>query len=188
MRNSLAIFLTLIACGSSLAQTSVVGAPRPSIEFRPSAASSSAQEGLKYRDPKDPLTLGEVANMQRLKEAEDFLNKHGYTTIKPKDPVAEEAAAKPAVEPPPSSIKIVAIYGLPTEVRAEIDHDGLALTASVGQRFGPYRVEAVDPSGVKLQSLAACAPRARRHAKASGSACTPSTRALAVGDIVEWKR
>lgn len=188
MRNSLAIFLAIVATGSSLAQSTVVGAPRPSIELRPAAASSSAQEGLKYRDPKDPLTLGEVANMQRLKEAEDFLNKHGYTTIKPMDPVAEEAAAKPAVEPPPSFIKIVAIYGLPTKVRAELDHDGQLLTASIGQRFGPYRVEAVDVSGVRLQSLPTCVQRSRRQAKTSGSACTPSSRVLVVGEIVEWKR
>ena len=44
------------------------------------------EKGLIYRDPSLPLTIGEMAEMQKERQIKDFLKKSGFTTEKPPAP------------------------------------------------------------------------------------------------------
>lgn len=190
MRNKTVFVAALTICGCSLAwaQSTVVGAPK-SFSAQTPAVAAAGKETLKYRDPQEPLPLGEVAEAQRIEAAEDFLNKLGYTTIKPtadaKAHAGGQGQAELPIELPPAYLKVVAVYGKAAAPQADIDHDGNTISAAAGARVGPYLISSISSRGVTLQRRPACT---QSRKKVKSTACAPVERVLAVGEVVEWKR
>lgn len=188
-RKMLAATFALCSCGLVWAQSTVVGAPRA--QAVQTTQATAGKEPLKYRDPQEPLPLGEVAEAQRLEAAEEFLNRHGYTTIKAAAATKvdtsgqAQAQAEQPVELPPAYLKVVAVYGKAAAPQADIDHDGNTIAAAAGMRVGPYLISSITSRGVTVQSKPACGVSRN---KTKRTACGPVDRLLAVGDFVEWKR
>lgn len=171
--------VTLVVCvcfaSAALAQTQQIGAP----------ALQSNGPVLKYRDPAQPLTIGEMSDIQATEETEKFLKKHGFTASKPEEPKSSATGAvgqADVPEPPPNQVKLLAIFGQPSQLTAEVAINQVIYQVdrptAIGQVqfavLGKELVQIVLPtkSGCKATKTRPCATTAHR---------------LAVGDIVEWR-
>lgn len=170
---------TLLACAwiasAAFAQTQQIGAP----------TSLSNEPVLKYRDPAQPLTIGEMSDIQAAEETEKFLKKHGFTGAKPEDPnpSANGAAGQADVpEPPPNQVKLLAIFGQPSQLTAEVAINQVVYQVDRPTAIGPVQFAALgkDVVQIVLPRKPGCKPKKARP-------CATTAHRMAVGDIVEWR-
>lgn len=123
--------------------TMVIGAPR-------NVNAPAQPDKRPYRDPNVPLTIGEMAEIQRQKATEDFLKKAGFTTEKP----APKDDPKSAQEAPPEKVErrlsTRAVYGRAGQrLAADLQVDDTLMRVSEGSKIaGRFVVKSVEQSTV----------------------------------------
>lgn len=163
-------------------QPFVVGAP----------VEPTDEKGRKYRDPSTPLTIGEMAEVQKEKAIADFLKKAGYTTVKPPEPPKPEAPKPP--ERVESKLSVKSVFVREGEQPfAEIETaSGALVKATVGTQVGKrITLHAVDGKQVALSIQPEQRSDCRgvsRAAKRKSASCdlTPMLVFLTAGDQYTW--
>lgn len=163
-------------------QPFVIGAP----------VDSADDKGRKYRDPSTPLTIGEMAEMQKEKAIADFLKKAGYTTVKPPEPPPPPAPQEPQrVE---SKLYVKSVFAREGEQPfAEIETaSGALMKATVGTQVSKrISLSAVDGKQIALSVQPEPRPECRGGARASkrkASSCDLASTLvfLSAGDQYTW--
>lgn len=170
--------VALASCAASFAQQTVVGAPKTV-----ASGSSATESQLVYRDPAKPLTIGEMADKQAAEATEKFLNKHGFTGVKP----VEQASAqvnKPVI--PPNRLRLLAMYGTPGSLTAELSLNNATHLVKGPQALGGIQVIQVGAKGVTVALPSK--QRCKWPSSKKGTNCLPANHQLAVGDLIEWRK
>jgi hypothetical protein len=188
--------LTSLSIGA-WAQTQVALPPGQSgggtyVSGAPVSAMAKTEQSLTYRDPSQPLSIGEIADLQAKEEAEKFLKKHGFTGEMPA-PVIDPAAAtaKPA-EPAPNQLKLMALYGQPQNLHADLSINQVVHQVRAASAIDQVRVERIGTASATVTILKGrgCTKNALGTAaakKANRRGCVQTTHDLAVGDMIEWR-
>lgn len=122
------------AAAPVVAPTPQVAIPSPpaglSVQGAPVTAPKAPEKPLQYFDSSKRLTIGDMAELQRKKLAEDFLAKHGYTTVEPAKPPPQIKPKAPP--PPPHSVRVKAIYGNAALPSVDLSLNGRVVPIRVG--------------------------------------------------------
>lgn len=102
-----------------------------SVQGAPVTTPQAPEKPLQYFDGSKRLTIGEMAEMQRKKLAEDFLAKHGYTTVEPAKPPPQIKPKAPP-PPPPHAVRVKAIYGNAASPSVDLSLDGRVVPVRMG--------------------------------------------------------
>ncbi|WP_234265135.1 hypothetical protein [Hydrogenophaga sp. NFH-34] len=166
------------------------GAGQPFVIGPPVEATD--EKGRIYRDPSQPLTIGEMSDIQKEKAVADFLRKAGFTTEKPPEPPKPEAPKAP--ERVESKLSVKSVFAREgQEPFAEIETAaGSILKASVGTRISDrISIAAVDGRQIALSVIPEPRPGCEKGARASKRKATscnlaPSLVFLMAGDQYTW--
>ena len=162
--------------------TMVIGAPR--------TANVPAQpEKRPYRDPTVPLTIGEMAEIQRQKATEDFLKKAGFTTEKPAPKDEGKASQEALPEKVERRLATRAVYGRAGQrLSADLQVDDALIRVSEGSKIaGRFVVKAVEQSTVVFttpKSQEDCRTLARQQRRKC--LAEPKTFRVSVGQQHSW--
>jgi len=179
------------------AQTAVALPPGQSgvgtyVSGAPASPRMNQEPALVYRDPGQPLSIGEIADLQAKEEAEKFLKKHGFTGERPQ-PVVDPAvaSAKPA-EPAPNQLKLLALYGQAQHLHADLSINQVVHQVRAASAIDQVRVDRVGAASATVTILKGrgCTKKALGNASAKKIArrgCVQTTHDLAVGDMIEWR-
>lgn len=149
------------------------------------------EKGLVYRDPSLPLSIGEMAEMQKEKQIKDFLKKAGFTTEKPPAPAPVVQDKEPERIESVLTVKSILAWeeGRPF---AEISNgDGTILKVENGFVVSK-RVSVIDVDGhqvtlaVKPELPRECNSKIKAKAKKKTCDPTPSFVVLKAGDKFRW--
>ena len=135
----------------------------------PVPSASAADGAWVYRSPGSPLTVGELASLQRKKLEQDYYKKMGMTPIAMGASQAKTAgnAKTPSKTPPKApprlqhQLVILGIYGPAGAERVELRYDGITHVATGQARIGLVTLESLAPGSVQV--LAQHAGTASRH-------------------------
>ncbi len=178
------IAAALLTAGAASAQQSVVGAPKP-------VADDSKQ--LTYRDPAEPITIGEMSDKQAAAETEKFLNKLGYTGVKHVEAVKSAVdAVKVEQETPPNQMKLLGVYGQDGALSADLSVNGQLHKVSGKSAAGTVNVLEIKRDGLKVSytlnkrcPVRVQDPKSGRTVKKRVPCVNEAE--LAVGDSIEWR-
>ena len=174
----------LLTAGSAYAQQSVVGAPK---------AVPADDKQLTYRDPAEPISIGEMSDKQAAAETEKFLNKLGYTGVKHVEAVKSAVeAAKVEPETPPNQMKLLGVYGQDGALSADLSVNGQVHKVTGQAAAGIVKVVEVKRDGLKVTySLNKRCPvrvadeKTGRITKKRVPCVNEAN--LAIGDSIEWR-
>lgn len=174
MRNSAWIFAAaLFAAAPAMAQQSAGGVPPlpggdPALGAPGASFNAAPSATLKYRDPSQALTVGEMSKLQAKKLEDDFLLKLGYTSIVP----ARAATQREIVAKPSTQVVTLGIYGPSNDLQADVSINGQVFQVRGGQRVsGAVTVDRVARDAVWLNIQRPKGDKApQRHALAPGEA------------------
>ena len=157
--------LLCLSCGA----TSALAQKMPDVAMPASVPSASST--LIYKATGSPLTVGELAALQRKKLEQDFYKKAGFSTEKPAPvPSKSLAAVKALPKSPPTrahhQLVVMGVYGPAGAERAEVRYDGTTHVLAGRARIGLITVEALAPGVVHI--VAEHAGRASRFALRPG--------------------
>lgn len=168
----------------------------PSFVIGPPVVQEKDEKGLIYRDPSQPLTIGEMAEMQKQKAIQEFLKKAGYTTEKPPAPVKVEDDSKKVPEKVESLLTVRALFASEGgEPFAEISTiDGTLMKVRAGSLISKrLKVASTDGSMIALLLAPEVAPECQITAKgkkAPKKQCLtiqePTLIVLGSGDQYRW--
>lgn len=135
------------------------------------APTSAVSNALTYRSAASPLTVGELAALQRKKLEQDFYKRAGFSTEKPiPTPLKSPTTPKliPKAQPPRArhQLVVVGVYGPAGAERAEVRYDGATHVLVGRSRVGLITLEALAPGMVHV--LAEHAGRPSRFALRPG--------------------
>lgn len=103
---------------------------------------------LKYRDPSNPITIGEVSDWQAAKAQAEYASKFGYTDQKPAKPSSSVNAPAPR---PRLIVSVLATWSKANKAQAEAIVDGRFTTLTGGETLATgVRVEQVLPTMLVL--------------------------------------
>lgn len=173
---------------ASVPQQFVIGAPKPN--------DSAAKKKLIYRDPKLPLSIDEMAEIQKQKLVAEALEKAGYTTDR--DVVVAEkraadaavaAAAKPKVPPKQSVLTVHAVYSVRGDQSGEVSLDGAHVRmVKPGDRITRrVSIAAISTAGLTIQVQPASSARGSCKPSKEKERCTsPQSVTVMVGSNYRW--
>ena len=146
---------------------------------------------LPYRDPTQPLSIGEMSEIQKGRAVEAFLKKAGFTTERPPAPKID--SQKPVVERVQSQITVTALYAHEgREPWAELKSpDGSLIKVRAGTQIAKrISVQGVDGDGLIIlvePEKSKCKAGAKSSAsKGKCLAPTATTTSLGAGDDFRW--
>jgi hypothetical protein len=124
----------------------------PAISTMPAITPAPA---LKYRDPANPITIGEVSDLQATKAQAEYASKFGYTDQKMEKPsLANSPAPRPRL-----IVSVLATWSKANKAQAEAIVDGRFTTLTGGETLASgVKVEQVLPTMLVL-SVTATAPK-----------------------------
>ncbi len=174
MRNSAWVLAAgVFAAASAMAQTSAGGVPPlpggdPALGAPGASFNAVPSATLKYRDPSQPLTVGEMSKLQAKKLEDDFLLKLGYTSVVP----ARAATQREVVAKPSTQVVALGIYGPSNDLQADVSINGQVVQVKGGQRVSAaVTVDRVARDAVWLNIQRPKSDKApQRHALAPGEA------------------
>lgn len=115
---------------------------------------------LPYRNPANPLTVAELAALQRKKLEQDYYKKAGFSTATPQAAASQSKPALPKKPLPPAVpakprhvVVLMAVYGPAGAEKAELRYDGQTHIAHRGTRMGLVTVESLAPGVVGVLAL-----------------------------------
>jgi hypothetical protein len=117
------------------------------------ASASTPGAALVYKNPASPLTVAELAAVQRKRLEQEFYKKAGLTTQIKSVPV-KPVATKKAVAKAPATVQrftLMAVYGTQQSVRAEIQTEGRVRVVQPQAQLGWATVESIAPGRVQLR-------------------------------------
>lgn len=117
---------------------------------------------LKYRDPSNPITIGEVSDLQAAKAQAEYASKFGYTDQKPEKTSPSFNAPLPR---PRLIVSVLATWSKANKAQAEAIVDGRFTTLTGGETLATgVKVEQVLPTMLVLSVTAPTSKNAKSHA------------------------
>lgn len=119
----------------------------------PTIVSKDAAETLVYRNPAQPVTIGEMSAAQRKQLEKDYFKRAGFTTT----PIAvlpktKASAARAAIKPK-AIVFVQAIYGPINAQKVELSVNGRTSVLSSGATLGPVLIENLKAGEVVLVNV-----------------------------------
>lgn len=184
-----AIAIALSLCSGSWAWAQMVPAPAGQLPPGPMPAAQAGQPqplpaltpapALKYRDPSNPITIGEVSDLQAAKAQAEYASKFGYTDQKPAKPTQSGNAPAPR---PLLIVSVLATWSKSNKAQAEAVVNGRFTTLTGGETLATgVRVEQVLPTMLVLS----VAPPPSKNAKGQPQATQSKRYSLRAGSQSE---
>lgn len=172
-------FLAVLITGLTLCATAAFGQrTQPVAQTTTVQVPGEAIAVLKYRNPAEPLSIGEMSLIQAKKLDEDFLKKMGYTSEATAPTVSTPTNGTEFGQPQPkpmATVTALGIYGPSMALRADISINGEVRSVKGGESF---------PGGISIVSVSQRAVQVMVQGRKKGRAT--AIHSVAVGEALEF--